>query len=859
MRSRLVVLALFAAIFLGMIVRGARSSAPRTTSTAPSASAIETASNSAVSWTAPPKKALSGWVVDESARAVVLARVCAFSISVEHTDEESGPLCAVVGEDGRFTIDGVPAGRWDVVASAIGFLPARADPFVDVDPETGHAPLEIQVAHGGVAVEGTVEDPLGRPVQGARVRATATTQSTIAFPGVDVFTDTAGRFALWLPEGSVDLDASASGYASFEDVFAAPTKKAKLALRWEAIVTGRVVDRAGLGVAGARVVAEGLSEHTVRSAADGSFSFAGLGGGRWKFRASAPGLHGVLSSILVDPGQRTDGVVIVAAPGARVSATILSDDGSPCVDGSVRLTDPASADSVWSATDARGAVFFDAVSSGEWEVDVECEGADPSGARPKVVVGASDVGGLVYTVRRGLAARGIVVDDKGAPVAGISLSATSDGSETRTVSATSGKDGRFALTGMSKGTWRLSLDDVRYVDVETKVVVGEGDVSDVRGVAASGAQLHGKVVDGAGLALAGVWVHVDGASHREVLTLDDGTYRATGLAAGDHVVSVNKNGARLTFLQPTTKSDEGEGVAFVAQKTGDVSLDLRVAAPNRAIHGRVVDASGAAIVEASVYFNLERAEEAEPGESSDVVLTDAEGRFHISGLAEGKYTLRARSKGAGEVVTPHIPAGGIAFMTLKPHVSLTALVASPVKRARVRLTDPSRGLFFEESIVDGDRVRFDDVPDGNYELGVECAEGYGYQKIVVDPHVEGSVTTELSRWGSLVGSFTAASPQAHVSIVCEDCSYAKYASEPLASGAFRVERLFAGTYLVEVYDQGLIARGKVVVSAGESATVLLEAVPSSVGGAPPTEEESPQPEAPIAGDAGTEPIDEEEG
>jgi protocatechuate 3,4-dioxygenase beta subunit len=855
MRSRLVVLAAFAAIFVAVLVRGTRPSAGRAPPPAISVNTAGTLGNPALPWIAPPKKQLSGWVVDEAAHAVVLARVCAFSLSIEHTDEESGPLCAVVGEDGRFTIEGVPAGRWDVVASANGFLPARADPFVDVDRETEHAPLEIHVSHGGVAVEGTVEDPLGRPVQGARVRAMATTQSTLVFPDVDVFTDAAGKFSLWLPEGSVDLQASATGYAPFDDVFAAPTKKAKLALRWEAVLTGRVIDRAGIAVAGARVVAEGPDdEHTVRSAADGSFSFAGLGGGRWRVRASAPGLHGVLPSILIDPGQRADGIVVVATPAARVSATVVVDDGTPCIDGNVRLTEPASSDSAWSSTDAKGEVLFDAVSPGVWDVEVECEGTDPSGERPKVVVAQTDLSGLVFRVRRGLAARGIVVDDDGAPIAGISLSARVEGSSPRSVSATSGKDGSFALAGLSQGSWLVSANDVRFVDVDTKIEIGAAGLSGLRIVASRGAQVHGKVVDGAGLPLAGVSVHIDGASYRDVLTLDDGTYRATGLAAGDHLVSVTRNGARLAFLQPVVKTSEGTGVAFVAAKAGDQSLDLRVAAPNLSIHGRVVDAAGAAVAEASVYFRLEREDEAEPSEGPDVVLTDAEGRFVVTGLAEGKYTLRARSKGAGEVVSSHVPAGGIAFMTLRPHVALTATIASSVKTARVRLADGKRGLFFEETIVDGDRVRFDDIPDGDYELTIECAEGSGFQKVVLDPRVEGSVVVSLSPWGAMTGTIPGTSPGAHVSLHCDDCAYPKYDSAPIVGGVFRADRLLAGTYTVEVFEKGAFAKGTVVVSAGQTATAVLEPIPSPPAAEPTNEND----EAPPADDAAKEEQSEED-
>ncbi|MGZ3420258.1 MAG: carboxypeptidase regulatory-like domain-containing protein [Polyangiales bacterium] len=732
-------------------------------------------------------------------------------------------MCNTVGEDGRFTIEGVPAGRWDVVASAKGFVPARAEPFVELDPLTGHAPVEIRIARGGVAVEGSVEDPLGRPVAHARVRAYATTQSELSFPDVDTETDTEGRFSLWLPEGSVGLEASATGYASTDAVFAAPTRKAKLAVRWEAIVTGRVVDGSGAGVPGARVVAEGPEEHTVRAAADGSFSFTGLSGGRWKFEASAPGLRGTLASVLVDPGNRTDGVVVVASSAARVEASIVSDNGAPCEDGSLRLHDPSTETTLYASTDVKGFVHFDAVLPGTWEVEVECSGKDASGERPKLAIAGADVVGLVYGVREGIAARGVLVDDKGSPIAEASVFAEIDGKSSRYVNATTKSDGTFVLGGLSNGTWRVEANDNRFLDVQTKVEIVGSDVSGLRLVASRGAILRGKVIDGSGVGIPNVEVQVEGSSFHNAVTRDDGTFRIAGLSAGDHVAWVTKDGGRLTFLVPTQKGDEGEGIAFTAPEKGELALDLRVAPPNLVITGKVVDASGAPVVEASVYWRREWHDEEGAAEGSDVVLTDVDGKFRITGLAPGNYSIRARKKGAGEMLKSHVPAGGIALVTLQELGSVTAVLGTKIKHGRVRLEDSKRSLFFHETIVGTDRVLFDDVPAGEYELSVSCEEGTGYQKVALAVHDAKTVSLELSAWASITGSF--AHPEARVSMYCEGCARASSASVDLVGGVFRADHLAPGTYRVDVFDKRMLARGKVVAVAGEVATVILEPIP----------------------------------
>src|SRR5262249_55543389 len=53
-------------------------------------------------------------------------------------------------------------------------------------------------------------------------------------------------------------------------------------------------------------------------------------------------------------------------------------------------------------------------------------------------------------------------------------------------------------------------------------------------------------------------------------------------------------------------------------------------------------------------------------------LTATDGRFRITGLARGKYTLRAYRRGGGEAFAEHVAVGATAQLQIKPTGSIEA-------------------------------------------------------------------------------------------------------------------------------------------------------------------------------------------
>lgn len=107
--------------------------------------------------------------------------------------------------DGRFELDLVNPGQYDLVVTADGFAPVRP-PRVAVPPD-GWAEIEVELA-AAATVSGTVSSA-GAPVAGARVAMSS------GYEGPPVFTDAQGRFTLIdVAPGRRSISASKSGMVS---------------------------------------------------------------------------------------------------------------------------------------------------------------------------------------------------------------------------------------------------------------------------------------------------------------------------------------------------------------------------------------------------------------------------------------------------------------------------------------------------------------------------------------------------------------------------------------------------------------------------------------------------------------------
>src|SRR5260370_29525958 len=109
-------------------------------------------------------------------------------------------MVPVHAEDGRFELEDVPAGKWDVEVTAPGYQRGRAS-GISVDEGASTDGVEVRLARGAAILGRVLEARSGRPVLGASVRADAANSPRFPRMGLEpgdneASSDADGRFEI---------------------------------------------------------------------------------------------------------------------------------------------------------------------------------------------------------------------------------------------------------------------------------------------------------------------------------------------------------------------------------------------------------------------------------------------------------------------------------------------------------------------------------------------------------------------------------------------------------------------------------------------------------------------------------------
>ncbi|MHC5210608.1 MAG: carboxypeptidase regulatory-like domain-containing protein [Planctomycetota bacterium] len=190
-----------------------------------------------------------------------------------------------------------------------------------------------------------------------------------------------------------------------------------------------------------------------------------------------------------------------------------------------------------------------------------------------------------------------------------------------------------------------------------------------------------------------------------------GRFVIKGLAPGQGIAALDERAAPspLAVLEET--------------ETFTLDVTLTLGPPGAAVEGRVVDVAGSPVADAQVVVRPP-----DPGMSPVVrVLSDADGRFAVSGLPAGALTVEASaSSGTVREVVVGVPAGGTGQVTIVLPVaaSLAGTVIDAAGRPAAGTTVRMRqgGRSRSETAGEGGGFVFEDVAPGPAELTAWHAE-----------------------------------------------------------------------------------------------------------------------------------------
>ncbi|MCX4245613.1 carboxypeptidase regulatory-like domain-containing protein [Paraliomyxa miuraensis] len=557
--------------------------------------------------------------------------------------EPARPLQARTRADGTWSIAPVPAGRYSLSATAVGYLPAtRAD--ITLVAGQDNDGLDLVLGRGGHEVRGTVSDIGGGPVEDVLVRVTRIDGSPFNFdrPALGVVTDDEGAFVLQLADGHYSVGTFHPDYVdasqtlrvdggprslTFTITPAASIEGRVLARATGEPVEGAIVSRSGEDTGG--FVVQGLGQDQVITDAEGRFRLRGMPSGVVRLHAVARGYStrqpvevvlGVAEQvsdveILVDEALTISGFVVAQGDEERGLEGVLV--GAFSLDpGRLYVA------SAPSAADGYFEIF--GVLPGGYTVGAIGEDSLPNILGASAAVTDEDVTDVLVVMNAGVHLRGRV--SPGVP-ATISVRVDGESMSMGTIMQTmsnalvrgrSGDDGVFDLHPVAEGALTVVAEAEDGSRGELKVEVGEVDLDGLVIELQPRASVAGRVVDanggpGAGLEVAfrsttpaagaTMTLSFDVQSGRRSATTDeDGNFEVDGLDAGDYEVSVSAaRGPTLEWAEPVDPEQPRAPIEMTVNEGERRSgVVLAVEARDGVISGVVVGPDGEPAVDAWV-------------------------------------------------------------------------------------------------------------------------------------------------------------------------------------------------------------------------------------------------------------------
>lgn len=683
-------------------------------------------------WTPRPPSTtskLEGWVGDPAGHGIAGATVCATALGEGLVDDDYVPWCVTTGEDGRY-VHALPLGRYEISASAPRHVPAYAKDDVSLEAGRTPDPVDVILTDGGVPVSGRVEDPLGRPVAGARVTATSVADSVDDYAPAVAFTDADGQYVLSVPAGSTWVEVAAKDHVRLGRAATAPAEHEDFALVFGASLVGLVEDEAGFARPGVRVDVE---VHGTRASArtgfDGSYRIDGLPAGEATLEAMGDGLLGrPLLGVVLAAGDLATAPRITVHAIARVVATVRTAAG-PCKAGDLLLD--AEGRHAQGTIAAHGTVVLPAVFEGAYTVRVQCTGF--AEAKAQLTVGPTGVVSAVYDVVRGGEVEGTVVDASGKPVVdgSVHLSAKAGGQYLSGVL----KAGKFRVAGLGVGTYEVRVTARGFAEARSTLVVPGVASIKTSFVLVAGAVVEGTVLDALGAPMVDATVELLDAKDEEIgraYVGPKGHFLLRDLPAGAGKLRVSRGLTTLPLLGPTP-----EGVPITLAAGTVLEKALTVEAFTHSIRGSLVDAAGVPVV--GVVVEVRRTDADGFRAAWTEATTGVHGAFVVPSLPPGDYSLAVLAPGGSAHAS--VTADATVALKLVPYGRILGRVIGAKRRVQIHVESKDlqvyRGVTFFGT---GGAFAIGALPPGTYEVqtfddGVEA-----HETVTVTAGGEASVT-----------------------------------------------------------------------------------------------------------------------
>jgi len=596
-----------------------------------------------------PLNELVGKVVDEGGhplanfdvRGVLEGSGAMFGIGAERKSDEVRD-----SQDGRFELDGLREGVWQLRVTAEGY--ARSDLLeISIPQPEGAEPL-VFVMQPAASVEGIVVDSLGQPVAGARVSVqlelAQRVQQQMEGGGSSAFSDGEGYFRLeGLDPGTAALEAIREGFAASEPVAVElsageTTKDSRLTLRTGGTLTGVVLTAEGDPRPGRSVILQLMPtverQHILESGSDGSFIKEHLEPGNWQVV--------VMANVMTQDAGST---------GAQALSDMLIER--------VNIVDGESIHLVLGVSDGR---------------PIEVSG---------------------HVTHAG----------EGVPDAILSFVPEDSESMGDLKMAVTDQQGRYQVSLQRRGSWLVTVQNSvatgRQNSIEYLERMPDDSDTHTLDLELPGGRITGRVLGPKGKPVANCRITLNveggiaygsflGGHYTESVTDGEGRYEILYLRAGRYAIAAGGPELGGMFGDEAPYGRVVRGEIEVADGEWLQDVDFRLKDPGD-LKGIVLDVAGQPVQGAAIFL---RDATGRMVERFSLVATDGRGAFTYRGLAPGEYTVFARS---GELVSDssqpvEVRSGAASSVELRLEAGCVVLVkvedsSGVAVRARISILD----------------------------------------------------------------------------------------------------------------------------------------------------------------------------
>ncbi|MFN3649235.1 MAG: S8 family serine peptidase [Armatimonadota bacterium] len=435
-----------------------------------------------------------------------------------------GTKTATTAADGTYTVTGVEGGSYTVTPARAGYVFTPASRSITVSADVS-----------GVDFTGAV----GSKSIGGRITLNGTGLSgiTVNIGAGSATTAADGRYVLdGLADGTYVVQPTSTRYTfnptSRSITLGSSRNDVDFTATEVTYTVSGTVTAGGVGLGGVTVSAGGSSATT---AADGSYSIAGLVGGTYTVVPAKTGYKFSPANRSVTLSANTAGIDFSASPVFSISGKVT--EGTSGLSG-VTIT----AGDRTATTNVTGSYTLRDLPAGDYTVTASLSGKTFLPASRSVTLGP-DAANVSFSVAPPdmFVISGRILEN-GAGLQGVTVRAGS-------ASGVSAADGTFSITGVSAGTFTVTpeLAEYDFSPASRSVTVGPSQdglefTAAVRTYTISGTVRDGKNGLSGATVTAGTHTATTGA---------DGTYRLEGVRAGSYTVKAEKDGYEF---EPSSRS-----------------------------------------------------------------------------------------------------------------------------------------------------------------------------------------------------------------------------------------------------------------------------------------------------------------